>query len=253
MDVAAEGRSAATSAWQLEFVRLVAFPATPPLFTDQHWWEDLAAEQPGDFVSTRKKHSREDRGSFQGAILSLSVDLSRVAWLVEPAGEPVELTGNLPVLGPLQEKVDWFIDLLTPWLANSCPPLVRLAFAGKVLRSVANAKEAYQVLAAHLPRVNLDPNPNDFLIQINRRKASTVVDGLLLNRVCTWSKFSVTYSVDSPAGTPFSLPGHCYSTLELDINTAPERTEILPPQSLPRLFRELASLGVEIAERGDSP
>ena len=37
----------------------------------------------------------------------------------------------------------------------------------------------------------------------------------------------------------------------VDINTAPERTETLPQDALHRLFQELASLGVEIAERGD--
>jgi len=52
---------------------------------------------------------------------------------------------------------------------------------------------------------------------------------------------------------PFKWPDRCYSTLELDINTAPEWPDILPHESLPRLFSELKSLGVEIAEHGDNP
>jgi hypothetical protein len=54
-------------------------------------------------------------------------------------------------------------------------------------------------------------------------------------------------------GMPFQWPDRCYSALELDINTAPERTGALPAGSLPRLFQELASLGVDIAEHGDIP
>jgi hypothetical protein len=54
-------------------------------------------------------------------------------------------------------------------------------------------------------------------------------------------------------GKPFKWPDNCYSVLELDINTAPEMTDILPRESLPRLFSELASLGGDIAEHRDMP
>ncbi len=54
-------------------------------------------------------------------------------------------------------------------------------------------------------------------------------------------------------GKRFEWPERCYSALELDINTAPEWPQVLPPASLPRLFGELATLGFDIAERGDRP
>jgi hypothetical protein len=172
-------------------------------------------------------------------------------WLVEPSSEAGDLPGDLPTLGPFREKVDWFVELLSPWLANSCPPLVRLAFAGKLLQPAATQQEAYRLLAAKLPTVRLEPNPNDFVFQINRRKFSTVVNGLPINRVSTWSKMNIAFTVEP--GKPFTWPDHCYTALELDINTAPEKTDILPHESLPRVFKELASLGVDIAERGDIP
>src|SRR5262249_31155500 len=126
------------------------------------------------------------------------------------------------------------------------------AFSAKLLQPAASPEEAYRVLAAHLPAVNLDSSPDDFLLQINRRKeTSDVVDGLPINRVCTWSKMNVAIFVEP--GRPFKWPDQCYSALELDINTAPEKTDILPRTSLPRLFIELVSLGREIAERGDIP
>jgi hypothetical protein len=59
MNASREGRLSAVSAWQLEFARLIAFPAEPPLFLDQHWLQELASGQLEDFVSTRKKHTRE--------------------------------------------------------------------------------------------------------------------------------------------------------------------------------------------------
>ncbi|SRR6266540_788273 len=255
MNVSEKGRLPAASAWQLEFARLIAFPADPPFFLEQHWWQDLASEQPEDSVLTRKKYTREDRGSFQGVVLSLAVDLSRVVWLVQPSGEVDESAGNLPTIGHFREKVDWFVELLSPWLEHACPSLVRLAFTGKLLQAAATPQAVYRILGAHLhlPAEVLDPNPNDFLFQVNRRRISTVVPGLPLNRISAWSKLNVTLSVESPARTPFRSPDTCYSAVELDINTVPERAEILPRESLPRLFRELACLGVEIAERGDIP
>src|SRR5262249_36913436 len=252
MNVPKKDRLPAASAWQLEFVRLIAFPASPPVFLDQDWWKDLVAKQPEDFVSTRKTEFRDDRGSFQGAMLSLTVDFTRVVWEARPPAV-VDQSGNFPTFsGPFRGKLDWFVKLLNPWLTTSCPPLLRLAFSAKLLEPAASAKEAYRFLAAHLPTVNLDSTPNDFLLQINRRKEnSDVVDGLPINRVSTWSKMNIAIVLEQ--GRPFRWPDRCYSALELDINTAPERTEVLPRNSLPRLFQELTSLGVDIAERGDIP
>jgi hypothetical protein len=252
MKVPKKGRLPAASAWQLEFVRLIAFPASPPVFLDQDWWKDLVAEQPDDFVSTRKKEYRDDRGSFQGVLLSLTVDFMRVVWEARPPAV-VDRSGNFPTFDePFQDKVGWFVKLLNPWLTTSCPPLQRLAFSAKLLQPAASAAEAYRFLAAKLPTVNLDSNPNDFFLQINRRKPkSDVVDGLPINRVSAWSKMNVAVSIEP--GKLFQWPDRCYSALELDINTAPERTEVLPRDSVPRLFRELVDLGVDIAKRGDTP
>jgi hypothetical protein len=238
------------SAWKLEFVRLIAFPSRLSGYLDQEWWKDVAGEQPADFVSTRKKESREDRGSFQGALLSLTVAVRGIAWEARPPAM-VDQSGNFPTFEePFRDKLRWFIELVTPWLTTSCPPLLRLAFSAKLLEPAASAEQAYQLLSAHLPVVNLDSNPNDFLLQVNKRKESTVIDGLPINRVCTWSKMNV--AIFTEPGVPFTWPDRCYSALELDINTASEKAEILPRDSLPRLFKELVSLGVDIADHGDA-
>jgi hypothetical protein len=239
------------SAWQLEFARLIAFPAASQLVTEQEWWRELNADLPDDFASTRTPRYRDDRGSFDGVLLSLTVDTSRVVWEVKPAAI-IEESGIFATLGPFREKLGWFVDLLSSWLVSSCPPVVRLGLSAKLLQTAATAEDAYRVLAAHLPTISLDSKPDDFVLQINRRKkTSNVMAGLPINRVCTWSKMNMPILVES--GKTFTWPEQCYSALELDINTAPEKTDILPSASLPRLFSELVSLGSEIAERGDNP
>ncbi|HEV3385532.1 MAG TPA: hypothetical protein VG097_12010 [Gemmata sp.] len=242
-----------TSVWQLQSVRLIAFPTTPPALLDQNWWEMLVGTRPKDFVSTRKLELRDDRGTIQEReLLSLNVDLSRIVWEARPH-LVVDKSGNYPAFdGSFREKITWFVKLLNPWLKTSCPPLLRLAFSAKLLHLANNVKEAYRVLADHLPAINLDSNPNDFQLQINRRKdSSDVVAGLGINRVSTWSKLNIEIIIEQ--GKPFRWPDRCYSSLELDINTAPESSEVLPRNSLPQLFLELASLGLEIAEKGDIP
>ncbi|MCI0639803.1 MAG: hypothetical protein L0Y58_25390 [Verrucomicrobia subdivision 3 bacterium] len=237
------------SAWRVEFVRLIAFPDSPAVLRDQTWWKDLTGDEPEDCV--RKKDRRDDRGGFQGAWLTLSVDFQRVIWEARPPAV-VDESGNFPTFdGPIRDKLEWFAALLDPWLKTSCPPLLRLAFSAKLLQPAATAKDAYRVLAAHLPMVTLDPPPNDFLLQINRRKEnSDIVDGLPINRLSTWSRMNV--AIVNETGKTFTWPDRCYAALELDINTAPERTGILPRDSIPRLFKELALLGIDIAEHGDN-
>ncbi|MBL8792311.1 MAG: hypothetical protein JNM56_00245 [Planctomycetia bacterium] len=251
MNAKGELKPAGIAGWQLEFARLVAFPIDPPLFLKQTWWHELVGAEPDDFVSIRRKQSQEVRGSSQGSVLSLNVDLQRITWTVQAADAPDGAAAKLPTLGTYPEKVPLFAEQLGSWLASSCPPLRRLAFGGKLLRVVGSQQEAYQFLSSFLPRIEFEPNPNDFVLQINRRRVSRSVQGLQLNRVSTWSKMNV--AIVAEPGTPFQWPEECYSALELDINTAPERLEGLPPQSLVHLFQELTELGGEIADRGDVP
>lgn len=252
MTLSAESGSPIVTSWQLEFARLVAFPAEPPLFLNQNWWEVVAGALPDDFVSTRKKHLHEEKGTFQGMFLTLSVDLNRVMWLIQPSGE-IDEAGTLPTLGPFRQKCAWFVELLTPWITHQCPPLVRLAFIGKLLILPSTYQETYELLRdhLHLPHEMFAPNPpNDFNLLINRRKRSSVVTGLEINRISAWSKLNIAFSGPSPKNGS-KWPDRCYAAVELDINTAPERADALPHESLPLLLKELASLGTEIAEGGD--
>jgi hypothetical protein len=164
----------------------------------------------------------------------------------------VDESGRFPTLGPFRERVNWFVELLGPWLSAACPPLVRLAFTAKMLQLAANQEDAYRILAAHLPAFKVDPSLNDFLLQINRRKdSSAVVKDMPINRVSTWSNLNLALHIEP--GQPFKWPKECYSALELDINTAPEKTDTLPRELLPQLFGELAAIGRNIAERRELP
>lgn len=240
------------AAWRVEFVRLIAFPVRPPILIQQTWWKELTADRATDVLSTRKSELHADKGLFQDALLSLTLNHRRVTWEARPPFFADD-SGNFPTFeGSVREKFDWFVRTVENWLIASCPPLRRLAFSAKLLQPAATAREAYEVLAAYLPTVSFHVPPNDFLLQINRRKEkSEVVEGLAINRLSTWSKMNVAVHVEE--GKPFTWPERCYSALELDINTAPEKAEPLPLDSVHRLFKELVSLAIQIAECGENP
>jgi hypothetical protein len=235
--------------WQLEFARLIAFPAEPPLGLKQNWWQELVGGQPDDYTLTRTKGGHAERGTFQDVGLSLTIDNHRIEWLVEPLGRLDESDGSLPTIGPFRDTIPWFARLMTLWLAKSAPPVLRLAFVCKLLQPAGTQEEVYRALERLLPGVRLTPRPNDFLYHVNRRRYSRFVDGLQINRMSTWSKLNVIFSVEP--GKPFAWPEKGYSAVQLDINTAPEKGGILSADLAPPLFEELVALGLEIAERGD--
>jgi hypothetical protein len=236
-------------AWQLEFARVIAFPGEPALGLKQTWWQVVASAQPDDYTLTQTKGSHEERGTFQDVGLSLTIEHHRIEWLVEPLGTPAEADGRLPTIGPFRERIPWFASLMAPWLADLAPPVLRLAFVCKLLQPADTQEEVYRVLQRLLPRVNLTPRPNDFLFHVNRRRNSRAVGGVEINRMSTWSKLNVLLSVEP--GKPFTWPEKGYSAVQVDINTAPEKGELLPAKALPGLFAELVGLGLEIGERGD--
>ncbi len=168
---------------------------------------------------------------------------------MEPLGKLGEGDSRLPTIGPFRDKIPWFANVMMHWLVKSAPPLIRLAFAGKLLQPADTQEEAYRALERLLSGVKLTPRPKDFLYHVNRRRKSRVVNGLEVNRMSTWSKMNILFSV--PPGQSFIWPDKCYSAVQLDINTAPEKVALLPPDALPKLFGELVNLGLEIAERGD--
>jgi hypothetical protein len=235
------------SAWQLEFARLFAYPAKAVDLTEPlHWWQVLTG-RPANLEYRQSPYSGMCADTVNGAKLSMRIDSRSILWEFNS----LATAGDIPTIGPFREKIDWLLEFFTPWLATSCPPIRRLAFNCKLLQAAATQRDAFRILAAHLPMVKLEPNPNDFTLQINRRTSSAVVEGLPINRLSTWAKMNIVFSVEP--GKPFEWPEKCYSALELDINTAPEKMEVLPGKFLPALLRELTEHAVKIAQRGETP
>jgi hypothetical protein len=140
---------------------------------------------------------------------------------------------------------------------DDLPSIARLAFGAIVLCPVEDHQTGYQRLNQYVP-VELDPvASSDFIYQINRRRDSnTGIPELVINRLSRWSVAhgTLTNFALGPTG-PIATSGPTYFAcrLQLDINTVPGSSTILPGQQIPRIFYELVELGEEIIEKGDIP
>jgi hypothetical protein len=238
--------------WELEFARLIAFPTSSSLLVKQNWWRELVPEVPNDFTVSGNGTYQDWRGTFEGKLLALTITERHVVWEVRSPAL-VGQSGYFPTVGRFQEQLRWFLNLMSPWLGKSCPPVARIAFSAKLLHATTAVHDTYRILGNCLPAIKaiLDPNPNDFALQINRRKASGLVPGLAFNRFSTWAKMNLATLVEPGRPLKWNESGS-YCTLELDVNTPPEYAHILPRERLPELFRELAESGIHLAEYGDT-
>jgi hypothetical protein len=250
-----ESRLPPISAWRPQYLRLIAFPTEPPVvkYADQRWLKELTGVQDDDITSVKQKHFRQDQSKYNGTLLSVAADLQRVAWTCSPIVE--EIPEGLPTLPALPENIDWFRDLMGRWLTSACPPITRLAFASELIQDAADHDSAYRQLGAYLPAVRLETTSSDFRYQINRKRPSSTVKNVLINRLIGWGAIQTIVSIDSPlqrSKTQLAQPG-LYCALSLDMNTLGDSTDPMPAASLNALFGELVALGLEIAERGDVP
>jgi hypothetical protein len=182
----------------------------------------------------------------------------RVDWVLA-AVPPVQNRApeGLPTIDSLTGVLPSFRDLAVRWLERS-PAMSRLAFGGVLLLGVSSVSEANSTLASLLPSVSLDPDRvSDFLYRVNRRQALASREGVLANRLGTWSTIQVGSVGVSVSGDGSALltqeAGHFACRLELDINTVAPSAFSFSGAEATAVFEELVALAVEISEQGDRP
>ena len=189
--------------------------------------------------------------------MSVEARKDRIDWRL--SHDPKNLSGELPIIGPYETLAERFRQVMLGWL-SLCPQISRLAYGAVLLMPAGEPSQACQILEPLLPGIKIDwDNSYDFLYRINRRRrSSSGVEGLEINRVATWSLATISgMRVDFVSGQPapsiIQLPDSGICRLELDINTAPEFQRVLEKSVRSNLFAELVDFGNEIAREGDIP
>jgi hypothetical protein len=191
---------------------------------------------------------------FEDAQVTLCVNAERIQWSATPVVNAERRLEALPLLGSYLEKSNWLRNLMGRWLPN-CPPIKRVAFIAPLLQPVTDPSEGMRLLDRYLRYLEVHPESGDLLYRINRRKPSTAVPGVDINRVCTWALstaflFEVEVSPLSASQREASPQG-LYCALGLDVNTMPENQATLAQDRLPELLSELVNTATEVATRGD--
>ena len=245
--------------WQIESLRFTAFIGPESDTKAYKSWIDLFTEEPDKISFQKKENLLQAEGVFNNGRLIFQVQPNRFDWRFSflEAEEEIEVKESqaaeylqepqFRTVGPFKEKIiSPFKDLMFFWLEGS-EQIIRLAFGAILLWRVKDQTAGYKKIDHFLPNICLDVESRDFLYQINRRRASrTKIPGLEINRFSRWS-------VARLLRTKKVTPGNSACRLELDINTIPEFTGILPVDRLSEIFQEFLDLGIEIAKDGDIP
>ena len=250
------------SVWQVETLRMTAFPIAAPEVSSIKWWETVAREPPETKTLQPRAGTLQEVGRIQSGLCTLALECrsQRIDWLFSPILSHDRELESFPTFATLPEGLKLYKEMLLPWLGQ-CPPSSRLAFGAVLVRPVESRKAAYEMLAEYLPSVKLDPeNSSDFSYQINRPRASgTGITNLQLNRLSRWTAVRLSgMLVEITAGQPTPRVFESHKELqacrtELDINTSQKFSAALPQERFPALLEELVELAIEIAAKGDIP
>jgi hypothetical protein len=249
-----------TGTWEAERIRATVFKAgETDLEAAKTWWSTLFEDPPDETVTRARAGQHVLKGVRDGSAIELTLQPGRVDLLKMTLPISGEVSDPQSTLGPFSENLQSFTKLVRKWFLASPFSATRIALGAILLIPHDSRIEAYNQLSKFIPTVKIDAeNSRDIFYQINRPRTSmTDVKGLRVNRLTKWSVGQTGFAqlrVDNnqPLFVP-SAPSIFNCRLELDINTDPNSSPLLPKDKLADIFDELATLGAEISIKGDTP
>ena len=220
----------------------------------------MVGADPDQSMAQPKQNLVQETGALEDvpdAALLMSANPERVDWILRP--NPAGPTEAPPTLGNAGNALESFRKAIRPWLERELN-VTRMAFGTALMSPAPNVEAGYKRLSESLPNLDIEGlrGAANFMYQINRPRGSKSAPLFTVNRLSKWSvaafeSVSITVSPSSVRAIGNVDSPILMSALELDINTSPKSNELIPNDGIPRLFHELVSLGLEIAERGDIP
>ena len=242
--------------WHVQHLRLSVFSPQPARPEPVDSWADIVGH---DADETHIKGAGNQRvvtqqGPFRGARMRAEVRIDRVDWFLVPSLPPT--SDDVPVAGPYGGLIAPFLACMQVWLDAAGVVVHRMAFGAELSLEQGDRSEALTVLADLLATVQMDTqNTWDFEYTVNRRRRSSVMADLMINRMAKWSlgrRVSGAVELAFDGSPPRMQTATAYlPVLTLDVNTIPEHHG--PLERLGELLAELAGLGTEIASKGDVP
>ena len=241
--------------WQAETLRLSLFLSPTADTSLDLSWEKLTGELPESVESNPRLGTRQESGGFSSGVLALVVRPQRIDCVLGPRETDDISDVSFLSIAPFALALEQFRPPASR-IIHFFPKVSRIALGVVLTHPVDQKIQGYKQLAEFLPSVKLDPDGmSDFLYRINRPRPSQIIDGLQLNRLCTWSAAARlnAHLPIIPVAPPTISQEVFARRVEMDINTAQDWKGDLPAAHLESIFGELVTLSIEIAERGDQP
>lgn len=240
--------------WQANNVRIVLFTTSPSTEQAGPAWVKLAGGRFPDAIQPNPPMGTVAAGDYEGLWLVVAPLPGRIQ--IEITGKPRQEGPPLPI-SDIRGAIDTLCSLV-PKLEVA--GINRLAVAVEAVRSVRNGMESVEALRAELPFLQLAPDAEDVIFQVNspRRLKER---GLKMNRLCKWQTLlQQLYYFEMAAGTPL-IPGqapggagkivsetHQFG-LSVDVNTHPTG-EAISQKKVPAVLAELAESTLEVLHLG---
>jgi hypothetical protein len=165
--------------------------------------------------------------------------------------EQLQFPAHINVLNSYISKANLFLQ---KFQNISDIEITRLAFGAELHLLRSDRDSAYKTLDRLLHALTIDETSSDLQYSINRKRKSSLIPEVEINRLSQWSsqRLNISVSHDNPEKLQ-KVHESFVCRLVLDINTAPSEKVILPINNLVSIYTELVELGKEIAEFGDIP
>ena len=244
--------------WNVQKLRFTLFPHQTYEF-DLEWWIKIFGTESESYKFDRRLNRHHFEGEFHDGIMNLDINPLRIDFnYIANKTNSISQMCDL-YLGSIDDEFPIFISSINDFLElENCPNAHRIAFATTLFIPTESRTTGYKLLSKYLSTVEIDPeNSSDFMYQINRRRSSSIVEGLLINRLTKWHviQYQSTLLSSPPSGQRvYSLEDNEYSVnVDLDINSQQDYKSILDPNVQALLLEEFVNFSIEISEKGDIP
>jgi hypothetical protein len=241
--------------WGVEVARLSLFLSEPRAISDRDW-AIITGQQEAE---TRQAvpGGKSLSGSVPSGVMHMSAAASRFDVMLRHAdiSEGEEL--QLPSVGPYDETFTSFFESTCKWIEEAGPSATRIAFGAVLTCKAANREDAYGHLRDLLKSLKVDPKKmRDLQYRVNWPGDSKVQQGLVVNRITTWSSIRIIRKLLQVSGTDVEDRDtrHVDAVrLEIDHNTDVAKKAPFDQGMLIPIYSELVELARQNAVEGEVP
>jgi hypothetical protein len=241
--------------WGVDVARLSLFLSEPYPISDKDWTIVTGQEE----ADTRQAVPGGKRlsGAVPTGVMHMNATASRFDVILTAAeiGEGEEM--QLPSVGPLDETFKSFLESTCRWIEKVKPSVTRIAFGSVLTCRTADREETYRLLGTLLKSLKVDPkNMRDLQFRVNWPRTSKVEQGLVVNRLTTWSSLRIVRKFLQISEKDVTDAGgeHIDAVrLELDHNTDESKKTPFDQQNVIPIYSELVELARQNAAEGEVP